>query len=95
MAAVAPGGGSLADLVAIVGDPAKVASVADYNAGALGVAMVQGAANAPTNLALAAQLGASGAYTPRIEATYTAEQAADAHAHVQARHTRGKVVITV
>ena len=104
VAAVAPGGvdaaldlagsGSLADLVAIVGDPAKVASAADYNAAALGVAMVQGAANAPTNLALAAELGASGAYTPRIEATYPAEQAADAHAHVQAGHTRGKVVIT-
>ncbi|HUX70756.1 MAG TPA: zinc-binding dehydrogenase, partial [Cellulomonadaceae bacterium] len=86
---------SLADLVAIVGDPAKVATVADFNAAALGVTVVQGAANAAANLALAADLGATGAYRPRIEATFPLEQAAEAHAHVQAGHTQGKVVLTV
>lgn len=89
------GSGSLADLVAIVGDPAKVATVADFNAATLGVTMVQGAANAPTNLALAAELGAAGAYTPRIDTTYPLEQAAEAHGYVQAGHTQGKVVLTV
>ena len=103
VAVVAPGGvaaaldlagsGSLAELVAIVGDAAKVATVADYNAQALGVTMVQGTANAPANLLLAAELGAAGAYTPHVEATYPVERTADAHSHVQAGHTRGKVVV--
>jgi len=89
------GSGSLADLVAIVGDASRVASVADYNAPSLGVAMVMGGANAQANLAVAAELGASGAYTPRVQATYPLERAADAQAHVQAGHTQGKVVITL
>jgi len=89
------GSGSLADLVAIVGDPARVASVADYNAPAIGVAMVMGSADARANLAVAAELGASGAFTPRIAATYPLERAAEAQAHVQAGHTEGKVVITL
>lgn len=105
VAAVAPGGvdvaldlagsGSLADLVAIVGDPAKVATVADFGAAALGVTMVQGAANASANLALAAELGTAGSYTPRIDTTYPLRQAAEAHAYVQAGHAQGKVVLTV
>jgi NADPH:quinone reductase-like Zn-dependent oxidoreductase len=89
------GSGSLADLVAIVGDAARVASVADYNAPALGVAMVQGGADAAVNLPRAADLGARGAYTPRIEATFPFDQAAAAHAHVQTGRTQGKVVITL
>lgn len=89
------GSGSLADLVAIVGDPAKVATVADFTAAAMGVAVVQGAANAPANLAVAAELGAAGAYTPRIDSTYPLAQTAEAHAYVQAGHTQGKVVLTV
>ncbi len=89
------GSGSLADLVAIVGDPAKVATVADFTAAALGVTVVQGDANASANLALAAELGTSGSYTPRVEATYPVEQVAEAHARVQAGHSQGKVVLTL
>jgi NADPH:quinone reductase-like Zn-dependent oxidoreductase len=105
VAAVAPNGvdaaldtagfGSLANPVAIVGDASRVATVADYNAPSLGVAMVMGSSNAPANLAAAAQLGAAGRYTPRVQATYPLEKAADAHAHVQEGHTQGKVVITL
>ena len=89
------GSGSLADIVALVGDAAGVASVADFNAGALGAASVNGAANARVNLAEASRLGQSGAYTPRVAATYPVDQAIEAHAHVQGGHTRGKVVITL
>jgi NADPH:quinone reductase-like Zn-dependent oxidoreductase len=89
------GAGSLADLIAIVGDAAQVVTVADYNAAASGVVMVQGAANAAANLAIAADLGAAGTYTPRIHATYPLERAAQAHAHVQDGHPQGKVVITL
>lgn len=89
------GSGSLADLVAIVGDASRVATAADHNFAALGVTMVFGAKNAQQNLAAAADLGEKGAYTPRVQATYPLDKAADAHAHLQAGHTRGKVVITV
>ncbi|TQM63690.1 NADP-dependent oxidoreductase [Humibacillus xanthopallidus] len=105
VAAVAPGGvdaaldlagsGSLADLVDIVGDPARVASAADFGAPSLGVAVVAGTANASANLAAAAELGAAGQYTPRVQATYPLERLAEAHADVQGGHTRGKVVVTV
>ncbi|MCC2333803.1 NADP-dependent oxidoreductase [Cellulomonas wangsupingiae] len=88
------GSGSLADLVTIAGDPSRVATVADFGAAALGVALVQGGANAAVDLPRAAELGTAGAYTPRVEATYPADRAADAHAHVQGGHTRGKVVVT-
>ncbi|GAA2153922.1 NADPH:quinone reductase-like Zn-dependent oxidoreductase [Humibacillus xanthopallidus] len=105
VAAVAPGGvdaaldlagsGSLAELVAIVGDPSKVASAADFSAPALGVTMVAGNADAAASLTAAAELGAAGSYTPRIQATYPLEQLAEAQSHVQNGHTQGKVVITV
>lgn len=88
------GSGSLAELVAIVGDGSRVATVADYNAASLGVAMVMGSANAEANLALAAELGASGAYTPRVHGSYALDHAAEAHAHAQDGHPQGKVVIT-
>ena len=89
------GSGSLADIVAIVGDAARVATIADFGAGALGVTLVSGNANAAAHLADASRLGANGSYTPRVQTTYPLEKAADAHAHVQGGHTRGKVVIAL
>jgi NADPH:quinone reductase-like Zn-dependent oxidoreductase len=89
------GSGSVADLVAIVGDPARVATVADFTAAALGVAVVQGGENAAVNLPAAAELGAAGSYTPRVQATYPLDEVADAQALVQGGHVRGKVVVTV
>ncbi|KJK48208.1 NADPH:quinone reductase [Lentzea aerocolonigenes] len=103
VAAVAPNGvdaavdtagsGSLTDIVAIVGDNSRVATIADFGAAALGVTLVSGNANAATHLAEASRLGENGSYTPPLQATYPLEKAADAHAHVQGGHTRGKVLI--
>ncbi|MCX2731933.1 zinc-binding dehydrogenase [Saccharopolyspora sp. NFXS83] len=103
--ALAPGGvdvaldtaasGSLADLVAIVGDAARVATVADQ-AGAERLGVHQ--ANAENNsayLAEAAELGAEGRYTPRIERSFPLEEIADAHSYVERGHTRGKVTISL
>jgi NADPH:quinone reductase-like Zn-dependent oxidoreductase len=106
VAALAPGGvnaaldtagsGSLADLVAIVGDPHAVVSIADINAPTLGARLDTGSTGAPADaLAQAAQLGAAGKYTPHVEATYPLERTAEAHAHSQGGHTQGKIIVTV
>ncbi|MFE2358416.1 NADP-dependent oxidoreductase [Streptomyces parvulus] len=85
--------GSLPGLVALVGDPARVVTVADHvNAGRLGV-RVANAENDPALLAEAAELGRQGRYTPRVERVYPVERIADAHAHAERGHTRGKLVV--
>ncbi|MFD9884708.1 NADP-dependent oxidoreductase [Streptomyces alboflavus] len=105
LAALAPDGvdvvldtaasGSLADLVAIVGDPARVSTIADHaNAQRLGV-WVANAENDSTLLAEAGELGGEGRYTPRVERTYPIEQIAEAHAYAERGHTRGKIVVRV
>lgn len=105
VAALAPGGvdaaldtagsGSLADLVVLVGDPSKVATIADFGAAALGASMVAGTANAATDLAEVARLGQDGALVVHVQATFPLEQGGAAQALVQGGHTRGKVVITL
>ncbi|WP_030999334.1 NADP-dependent oxidoreductase [Streptomyces sp. NRRL F-5630] len=105
LADLAPGGvdlvldaaasGSLADLVAIVGDPDRVVTVADHvNAQRLGV-RVANAVNDATLLAEAGALGEQGRYVPRIERTYPLEEIAKAHAHSERGHVRGKIVVTI
>nr|WP_269129007.1 MULTISPECIES: zinc-binding dehydrogenase [unclassified Nonomuraea] len=87
--------GSLPDLIAIVGDPARVSTVADHaNAHRLGVHLAD-AENDSTLLAEAGGLGRQGRYTPRIERTYPIERIAEAHAHAERGHTRGKIVVRV
>ncbi|MET9554892.1 NADP-dependent oxidoreductase [Streptomyces sp. NPDC006645] len=105
VAALAPGGvdialdtaasGSLPDLVAIVGDPARVSTIADHaNADRLGVRLAN-AANDPALLAEAAELGRQGRYIPRVERTFPFEQIAEAHAYAERGHTRGKIVVHI
>ncbi|MEU0238608.1 NADP-dependent oxidoreductase [Nocardiopsis sp. NPDC006198] len=105
LASLAPGGvdialdtaasGSLDDLVAIVGDPSRVSTVADHaNAQRLGT-HVANAENDSALLAEAGELGRQGRYTPRIERTYPLERFAEAHAHAERGHTRGKIVVRI
>ncbi|CAL9472676.1 NADP-dependent oxidoreductase [Streptomyces sp. enrichment culture] len=105
LAAVAPQGvdlvldtaasGSLGELVEIAGDPSRVVTVADHrNAGRLGV-RVADAVNDPAHLAEAAALGERGRYTPRVERTYPLEEIAQAHAHSEGGHVRGKIVVVL
>jgi NADPH:quinone reductase-like Zn-dependent oxidoreductase len=105
LAALAPDGvdlaldtaasGSLSELVAIVGDPARVSTVADYsNAERLGVHLAN-AVNDPTLLDEASELGRQGLYTPRIDRTFTLERIADAHAHAELGRTHGKIVVRI
>ncbi|MFF8628529.1 NADP-dependent oxidoreductase [Streptomyces werraensis] len=105
LAAVAPQGvdlvldtaasGSLGELVEIAGDPSRVVTVADHrNAGRLGV-RVADAVNDPAYLAEAAALGERDRYTPRVERTYPLEEIAQAHAHSEGGHVRGKIVVVL
>ncbi|MEV5186576.1 NADP-dependent oxidoreductase [Streptomyces werraensis] len=105
LAAVAPQGvdlvldtaasGSLGELVEIAGDPSRVVTVADHrNAGRLGV-RVADAVNDPAYLAEAAALGERGRYSPRVERTYPLEEIAQAHAHSEGGHVRGKIVVVL
>ncbi|MEU0133951.1 NADP-dependent oxidoreductase [Streptomyces sp. NPDC006296] len=87
--------GSLADLVAIVGDPARVSTVADHSGAArLGVHLVN-AENDSTLLAEAGELGRQGRYTPRIERAFPLERIAEAHAYAELGHVQGKIVVRV
>ncbi|MFT2015311.1 NADP-dependent oxidoreductase [Streptomyces sp. 796.1] len=87
--------GSLPDLIALVGDPSRVATIADYtNASRLGIHLAN-AENDPALLAEAAELGQQGHYTPRIDRTYPLEHLAAAHTYAERGHTRGKTVILV
>ncbi|MEE1799656.1 MULTISPECIES: NADP-dependent oxidoreductase [unclassified Streptomyces] len=87
--------GSLDDLVAITGDPKRVATVADHAGGQRLGTHVVNAENDSTLLSAAAELGGQGRYTPRIEQTYPLERIADAHAHAERGRTRGKIVICI
>ncbi|MEV7485137.1 NADP-dependent oxidoreductase [[Kitasatospora] papulosa] len=85
--------GSLPDLVEIAGGPDRVVTVADHvNAERLGV-RVANAVNDSALLAEAAALGEQGRYVPRIDRTYPLEEIAQAHAHSERGHMRGKIVI--
>ncbi|MEU5978975.1 NADP-dependent oxidoreductase [Streptomyces sp. NPDC047315] len=105
VATLAPGGvdvaldtaasGSLPDLVAIVGNAARVSTIADYaNAHRFGVRLVN-ASNDSALLAEAAELGDRGAYRPRVERVYPLEQTAQAHTHAERGRTRGKLIISL
>jgi NADPH:quinone reductase-like Zn-dependent oxidoreductase len=105
VAEVAPGGvdaaldlagsGSLPDLVGIVGDRSRVASAADFTAQSQGVAMVVGNATAAENLAVVAELGAAGLFTPVVAETFTLDRLGEAQARIEEGHTRGKIVVVV
>ncbi|MER7728821.1 NADP-dependent oxidoreductase [Streptomyces sp. NPDC096323] len=87
--------GSLDDLVAITGDPKRVATVADHAGGQRLGTHVVNAENDSALLSAAADLGGQGRYTPRIDRTYSLERIADAHAHAERGRTRGKIVISI
>ncbi|MET9497653.1 NADP-dependent oxidoreductase [Streptomyces sp. NPDC006552] len=87
--------GSLDDLVAIAGDPKRVATVADHARGQRLGTHVADAVNDSTLLSAAADLGGQGRYTPRIEQTYPLERIADAHAYAERGRTRGKIVVRI
>ncbi|MFJ1703866.1 NADP-dependent oxidoreductase [Kitasatospora sp. NPDC088346] len=89
------GAGVLAESVALTGDPARVITIADMDAARHGVRF---SAGGPTNrfpqaIPELARLAAAGRLDLPIGATYPLAEAARAHADIEARRTRGKVVL--
>jgi NADPH:quinone reductase-like Zn-dependent oxidoreductase len=88
------GRGGVPDLIALTGDPARVATIADFAAAALGVKVTGGGDfRAVEALAEAASLAADGRLQIAIAGTYTFDQAAEAHRVSEAGHVRGKLVL--
>ncbi|WP_410622609.1 NADP-dependent oxidoreductase [Amycolatopsis sp. cmx-8-4] len=89
------GSGVIRELVALTGDPAKVVSIADVGAPALGVRFSDTAGSVPDALVEAAGLIARGKLRIPVEKSYSLAEAADAHIDSHAGHTRGRRVILV
>lgn len=88
-------GGTIPELIGVVGDPAKVVTIADLDAGAHGVHLsFSGSAElAPHSLALATELAAQGRLRIPVAATFPLAEAAAAHELSETRHARGRIVL--
>lgn len=100
-------GGTLPDLIKIAGDAARVVTIADLDAAVHGVHMSHGAPTNETGdaigaaadppalhgLAIAADLAGQGRLRIPVAAEFPLEAAAEAHALVETRHARGKIVL--
>jgi NADPH:quinone reductase-like Zn-dependent oxidoreductase len=100
-------GGALPDLIAITADPARVVTIADFNAAAHGVHMSHGAPTDETGaalgtsadplavhgLAIAVALANEGKLRIPVAAAIPLPEAAAAHKLSETRHARGKIVL--
>ncbi|WP_420078219.1 NADP-dependent oxidoreductase [Streptomyces sp. JL4002] len=94
----ASGAGVLAESVALTGDAARVLTIADMSAAQHGVRFSAGGpaasgAAAPDPLPELVRSAAAGALDLPVGRTYPLEQASAAHADLEARRSRGKVVL--
>jgi NADPH:quinone reductase-like Zn-dependent oxidoreductase len=88
------GRGSVPDLIELTGDPARVATIADFGAGSLGVKVTGGSDfRALEALGEAAALAEAGRLQVPIESTFPFSRAAEAHRASEAGHVRGKLVL--
>ncbi|MCL6297109.1 NADP-dependent oxidoreductase [Streptomyces kronopolitis] len=89
----ASGAGVLAESVALTGDSARVITIADMTAAQHGVRFSAGSAEDGQSLPELVQLAATGKITLPVWRAYPLDQAATAHADIEARRNRGKVVL--
>jgi NADPH:quinone reductase-like Zn-dependent oxidoreductase len=88
------GKGGVPDLVTLTGDPARVATIADFGAAALGVKVTGGGDfRAVEALDEAARLSHAGRLRLTVARTFTFAEAADAHRVSEGGHVRGKLVL--
>ena len=89
-----PARAGVADLITLTGDPARVTTIADFGAAALGVKVTGGGDFRATDaLDEAAALFEAGHLQVPVARTYTFADAADAHRASQDGHVRGKLVL--
>src|SRR3954468_15159742 len=88
------GKGGVRDLIELTGDPARVATIADFGAAALGVKVTGGGDfRAAEALGEAAALFEAGRLQAPVAQTFTFAQAGDAHRVSEDGHVRGKLVL--
>jgi NADPH:quinone reductase-like Zn-dependent oxidoreductase len=87
-------GKGIPDLVTLTGDPARVATIADFGAAALGVKVTGGAeGRAPGALDEAARLVEADQLHVPVQQTFTFGEAPEAHRLSEGGHVRGKLVL--
>ena len=89
------GSGVLPDLVGLVGDPARVVTIADLTAPDHGVRFSGGGGDVTQALREAVDLISRGQLTIPVDTAYPLADAASAHRDSHAGHTRGRRVITL
>lgn len=90
------GSGVIPELISIVGNPARVLSVADFSAEHYGAKFSHGPPEQPEiALAKIARLCAGGLFTLPIQGVYSFQQTADAHRVSAEGHVTGKLIIKV
>ena len=88
------GKGSIGELAALTGDPARVVTIADFSGSTPGVQLTT-KSSAFHALARAAELAEAGRYSVEVDSTYPLESAAAAHARCERGGLGGKVVLAV
>ncbi|MFE3657509.1 NADP-dependent oxidoreductase [Streptomyces sp. NPDC059165] len=89
----ASGAGVLPESVALTGDSSRVITIADMSAAQHGVRFSAGGSGAEEPLPELVRLAASGALTLPVWRTYPLDEAAVAHADLEAHRNRGKAVL--
>lgn len=87
------GKGSVRDLVALTGDPARVVTIADFGAAELGVHVTSGGGDRGPALRQISDLLAQGRLTTPVAGTFSLDEAADAYRESIGGHVRGKLVV--
>jgi NADPH:quinone reductase-like Zn-dependent oxidoreductase len=88
------GKGDIPALIELTGDPARVATIADFSAGQLGVKVTGGSeGRAPGALEEAAALIEAGRFSLAVAEAFPLERAGDAHRASEDGHVRGKLVL--
>jgi NADPH:quinone reductase-like Zn-dependent oxidoreductase len=88
------GQGGVPDLITLTGDPAKVATIADFSAAELGAKVTGGGdGRAAEALGEAAELSGAGRLQMPVAQAFPFADAAEAHRVSQDGHVRGKLVL--
>jgi NADPH:quinone reductase-like Zn-dependent oxidoreductase len=87
------GKGSVRDLIALTGDPAKVVTIADFGAAELGVQVTSGGGGQGPRLAQIADLLAADRLQMPLAGSYPLDRIGEAYAQSQDGHVRGKLVL--